>query len=222
MARKKNSELNPPVDNGNVDPMATVIEEMPEPSDFADTINAPDMEDDGNHESNENGESDFSFDDSQSASEPISETPEVFDPAIHCVDANGNPKLTKSGKYRRKRGKAGATAMPNPNQIDPMRMANAQVAAQVSTQATFIAGQIAFGPEGAAQENEAEQMTAAYTQFFYLSEKPVQIQPWVLVAMVSCAYVAKRMAMEEPRSRVMRGVDWLSEKAGYLWGLVWG
>lgn len=205
------------------DPMATVIEEMPEPSEFADTIQPPQMDDDNlAGEAADNGESSFSFDDSPTQSAPANDTPETFDPSIHCVDANGNPKLTKAGKFRRKRGKAGATAMPNPNQVDPMRMQNASAAAQVAVAATFLAGQIAFGPEGQPMENEAETMQTAYQQFFYLSEKPITIQPWVLVAMVSSTYIAKRMAMEEPRNRVMRGVDWLSEKAGNVWRWVWG
>lgn len=223
MPRKKTLDSDTIVEESVTDPMAMVIDQMPEPSEFADTIQPPKMDDDGMGEEStaeSNGEG-FSFDDSPSET-VATDTPETFDPSIHCVDANGQPKLTKAGKFRRKRGKAGATAMPDPNHIDPMRMQNAKQAAQVSVAATFLAGQMAFGPDGAPMEDEQNQMQLAYEQFFYLSEKPIQIQPWVLVAMVSTNYIAKRMAMEVPRNRVMKGFDWLSEKAGYLWGLVWG
>jgi hypothetical protein len=149
----------------------------------------------------------------------LNEGRETFDPSIHCVDANGNPKITKAGKFRRKRGKANATVAPslNPDQINPERMANAKAAAQVSVAATFLMGQLVFGPEGQPQENEPQTMESAYTQFFYLSEKPVNIPPWALVALVVSAYSAKRMAMEQPRSRVYTGIAWIKAKVAAIW-----
>jgi hypothetical protein len=205
-------------------PTDTLIDQMPEPSSFADQIEPPST---GEVESPvvnginppvtpvespsplewDSGAEDFA--------EP-SETPvtgEVFNPDIHCVDENGNPRVTKSGKYRRKPGRKNAVnyAATDPNQINQAKMMNAQAAAQVSVAATFIAGQLCFGPEGAPQEGEPEQMAQSFTQFFYLSEKPVNIPPWVLVAMVIGSYAAKRMAMEQPRTRVMKGVAWIKE-----------
>lgn len=208
-----------------IDPMADVIEQMPEPSEFAETINAP---------TTEEQPSTLEFDDkAQQYAEAKFDEPtqpqgtvydEVFDPTIHCVDADGNPKRTKAGKYRRKRGKANAYshAQMDASGIDTARMANAKAAAQVSVAATFVAGQIVFGPEGQPLEGEPQQMIAAYEQFYYLSEKPINIPPWALVAMVSMQYVAKRMAMEQPRSRVFKAFGWMKEKAYAVYNWILG
>lgn len=199
-----------------LDPMAEVLDQMPEPSEFADTIDPPITDDQPAPAG-----SDFTFDTSPS-NEPIGQpvqdqSDEIFNPAIHCVDANGNPKKTKSGKFRRKRGKAGVYAsVTAPQSIDNVKMQNAAAAAQVSVAATFLAGQICFGPEGRPEPGEPEQMQAAYQQFYYLSETPVNVPPWVLVFMVSSSYIAKRMALPEPRNRVMLGIQWVQEKFSLL------
>lgn len=195
-----------------LDPMAEVIDQMPEPSEFADSIESPitnDQPSDG---------SDFTFDTGTPSTEPIGapvqdQSDEIFNPAIHCVDANGNPKRTKSGKFRRKRGKAGVYAsVTAPQSIDSVKMQNAAAAAQVSVAATFLAGQICFGPEGQPEPGEPEQMQAAYQQFYYLSETPIQVPPWALVFMVSSSYIAKRMAKPEPRNRVLAGIQWIQDR----------
>lgn len=211
------------------DPMADVIEQMPEPSEFADSINVPGSETDTETLSGEGSPSlestgEGTVDNSGGNGEFNFETPdskpvesETFDPNIHCVDENGNPRLTAKGKFRRKRGKAGARPTPSLNDVDPLRMAAAKQAAQVSIAATFLAGQMAFGEDGAPLEGESAQMEAAYTNFYYLSEKPINIPPWALVAMVTVTYAARRMAMEKPRNRVMVGVDWIVEKTKNLY-----
>lgn len=205
-----------------LDPMADVIEQMPEPSDFAAQIQAPGADTLNIGEDTPDDASDFNFDTPGEKSSPSPDSgPEKFDPNIHCVDENGNPKVTKSGKFRRKRGKANAVATPSLTDIDPIRRAKAKQAAQVSVAATFVAGQICFGPEGAPMEGEVQEMDAAYTDFYYLSEKPIDLPPWVLVAMVSANYVAKRLAMEKPRSRVSKGISWLYAKASTAWNYVW-
>lgn len=198
-----------------VDPMAEVLEQMPQPSEFADSIEAPITDD------QPAAGSDFSFDTSPS-NEPIGQpiqdnSDEIFNPAIHCVDANGNPKRTKAGKFRRKRGKAGVYAsVTAPQSIDSVKMQNAAAAAQVSVAATFLAGQICFGPDGQPEPGEPEQMQAAYQQFYYLSETPITVPPWALVFMVSSSYIAKRMAKPEPRNRVLAGFQWLQDKVSMV------
>lgn len=192
-----------------LDPMADVIEQMPEPSEFSSQIREPGAEtlnigdDDG---------SDFNFETPPESAPSVSAGPESFNPEIHCVNPDGSPKLTPTGKFRRKRGKKNASPTPSLVDVDHSRMANAKAAAQVSIACTFVAGQIAFGPEGAPQDNEPAEMEAAYTQFYYLSEKPVQIPPWLPVVMVTAVYAAKRMAQEKPRSRVIVGINWLYAK----------
>lgn len=82
--------------------------------------------DEGNDDSNEtvstngggNGER-FTVDQSLPILEGIiNHDDSVFDPKIHCVDEQGNPRKTKSGKYRRRPGrKNGATnSGPQPTQ----------------------------------------------------------------------------------------------------------
>lgn len=209
-----------------IDPMAEVIEQMPAPSEFAETIQPPTTEESTVETVEPTQSQDFSFEEQPSAPASTQGTvyEEVFDPTIHCVDENGQPKRTKAGKYRRKRGKASAYShaqTADPMAIDPNRMANAKAAAQVSVAATFVAGQIIFGPEGQPLEGEPQQMLQAYEQFYYLSEKPINVPPWMLIAMVTSSYIAKRMAMEVPRSRVMTAFGWIKDKsyAVYKWVL---
>lgn len=208
-----------------LDPMADVIGQMPEPSEFADQIQAPGA-DTLNIGGDDDDASDFNFETpgehkSESSGASPTSGPETFNPEIHCVNEDGTPRLTKSGKFRRKRGKANATPTPSLVDVDPARMANAKAAAQVSIACTFLAGQIAFGPEGAPQGDEPAQMETAYTQFYYLSEKPVNIPPWLPVLMVTSIYCAKRMAIVEPRNRVMRGVEYITTKVSAVFNYFW-
>lgn len=207
-----------------VDPIADVIEQMPAPSEFADTIQAPSVDEQSSPVVEQSADNDFSFEEQPSPVVEGTVYDEVFDPTIHCVDANGNPKRTKAGKYRRKRGKAGAYshAQMEPGGIDSARMANAKAAAAVSIAVTFVAGQIVFGPEGQPLQGEPEQMQQAYEQFYYLSKEPVNIPPWVLVAMVTSQYIAKRMAMETPRGRVINGILWIKAKAYAVYNWILG
>jgi hypothetical protein len=202
-------------------PIEELIEQMPEPSSFADQIHAPSSGDVENPV--ENG-SDTPVETVESPSplewaEPTSTAgdDEVFNPDIHCVDENGNPRRTKSGKFRRKPGRKNASnyAQMSPEQMNEAKMMNAKAAAQVSVAATFITGQLIFGTEGAPiidpanGIDEPQQMEAAYTQFYYLSKNPVNVPPWMLIAVVAGAYTARRMAMDKPRNRVMKGINWI-------------
>lgn len=209
-----------------LDPMAEVIEQMPEPSEFADSIEAPVTDDDPANAATGDG-SDFTFStpDSSPIGQPIpDQSDDIFNPELHVIDPKtGEPRRTATGKFRRKRGKRNAAAsVVNGQSTDQTKMQNAIAAAQVSVAATFLAGQMAFGPEGAPLEGEPEQMQAAYQQFYYMSERPINIPPWVLVAMVSSSYIAKRMAMEKPRNRVMIGIDWIQIRVVSLYRWVFG
>lgn len=209
-------------------PIEDLIEQMPAPSEFSEQITAPTAGEDSR--------------DSAPSVEPIAPTPidtapvepqsdDVFNPDIHESGPDGKGILRKDGKgYRRKRGrKTGSVATgvgaTQPAQSPDQRLISARHAAQVSMACTFVLGQIILGPDGAPivdpQKgiNEPGEFQSAYEQFYLLSEKPINIPPWMLVGLVTTSYLARRMQMEQPRSRVQKVWGWIRNRAVdvYCW-----
>lgn len=213
-------------------PTEDLIDQMPAPSEFAEQITAPDG---GSVDSSPTATPEVAPGPAASAPDPTSVNDDsVFDPSIHEAGPDGRGILRKDGKgYRRKRGRktgsvatgVGGGGSPEPVMSDQQRMVAARHAAQVSMACTFIMGQIVLGPEGAPIVdpqrgiNEPGEFQQAYEQFYLLSERPIHIPPWMLVALVSTTYISRRMAMEQPRSRVQRAFAWIKNRAVdiYCW-----
>ena len=136
----------------------------------------------------------------------------VFDPAIHLFDADtGKPKLTKTGKYRKKPGrKASATGSV---QGDAKAM-SCREAGKVSAEAVFVTGQALFGEEWKPVINpehgihEPEQLTTAFAAYYEATgfrDPP----PWLVLVIGLGAYAGPRLAAPKTQSKLKRFGQWV-------------
>ena len=150
---------------------------------------------------------------------------ERFDKAIHRADKNGDPLLTKTGRFRLKPGrKAGVDysdagpKLNNPFQpsaeidapeIDPSLSFAAQTAAEMYIQT----GVILFGPEWLPETErmERETLVSAFEQYF-IAKGVIDIPPGVALAIALFGYAAPRFHMPETQSRVQIAWIWLRSK----------
>lgn len=222
-------------------PTDTLLGGIPDPSEFADSIPVPPEALNISPPADAGGEPQSPPVTSPHGSEvaPASViedgSDDVFNSDIHAGGPDGKGIRTKSGKFRRKPGRKKAAGEPGTintpgvvtqgDIIDPNRMNKAKAAAQVCTAATFILGQVICGAEGAPLVvpehgiNEPAEFESAYTQAFYMSENPIDVPPWVLIAIVAGSYTARRMAMPNTRSRIGRVWGWIKLQTirVYLW-----
>ena len=160
----------------------------------------------------ENATSELNFDDTT----PRDSMGRVFDPAIHSVDADGNPRLTRGGNLRVKRGSGNRTSyigQPAPTRQDALQAGTA-IAGSI-----FGCCHMAFGDEWAPRvdpatgANERAAMAVAWGQ--YLEARGMtDIPPEILVAMVCATYALPRLVMPQTQTRMQRIGGWL--KVRYL------
>lgn len=148
-----------------------------------------------------------------------------FDPTIHTLGADGNPTLTKSGLYARKRGrKAGQStlgSMPGPtsqgNSTQPLgepqkvpttgqKMSPVLMGAgaAVATANVFMA---AFGPDlkpllknELTGQSDLDTLRDAYAQFF-LESGIERVPPWIGIAIALSTYAGPKMAKPDALTR---------------------
>lgn len=130
----------------------------------------------------------------------IDSSGDVFDPSIHDVDEDGEPKRTKLGRFRKRRIALNSRADAR---------AECDLAAKTAAQAVFLCGMIVWAEDGKPIPEETATMEAAWTAYFH--EKGVENMPaWVLILMATGQYAAPRIAL--PRTRTFVGKLWSSFK----------
>lgn len=124
---------------------------------------------------------------------------EVFDPMLHCVDASGNPVRTKSGKLRRKRGKANHTAIDTSQANQELACKNAAI---VTVKSIVLLGYAIGGEEEwKPEENEMIAMNMAWTDY-YMSQGIMNLPPWLGIVIATGAYAAPRLSKPKTSSRL--------------------
>lgn len=173
----------------------------------------------GNENENENGNG------HRSPHSPSHEPPPVdvrqtdaagdyYDPAIHMTDENGQPKLTKTGRYRKRPGRSasGTTAGTSPREAAVR--ASCREMGKLSAHSVFLVGQTAFGEEwkpvvdNELGINEPENMTTAFAAYYEATgyrDPP----PWVILAIALGSYAAPRIPKPKTQSRIKRISQWI-------------
>lgn len=136
----------------------------------------------------------------------------VFDPAYHVFDdETGKPKLTKTGKFRKKPGRkpsgsGGATA-------DAKAM-SCREAGKVSAEAVFVTGQALFGEEWKPVIDpehgihEPENLTTAFAAYYEATgfrDPP----PWMVLVIGLGAYAGPRLAAPKTQGKLKRFTQWI-------------
>lgn len=134
---------------------------------------------------------------------------EGFDPAIHAVDADGNPKKKPDGTYAKKRGRkpgtmtasaAAGSALPPklaPTSANVPLTASAglssEAAARQFTNAFISGGVMIFGADWEPEDkSEPQELKNALKDYFDADGVP-NIPPWFGVALAFGTYSAKRL-----------------------------
>ena len=153
---------------------------------------------------------------------------ERFDKAIHRADKEGNPLMTKGGRFRlkpgRKTGVDYSNAGPklnNPFQSDeegadethPKVDAQLTFAANTAAEIYIQSGVLIFGGEWLPDpaRMEREQLVMAFEQYF-LAKGVVDIPPGVALAIALLGYAAPRFYLPQTQSRVQIAWIWLRSK----------
>jgi len=186
------------------------IEGKPEPSEFADKL----IEEQEHVETGGNGEGvtpsgSSSGTASGFASDRISE---VFDPQIHAVGPDGEPRRNKDGSYRRRKGFRSVAVQPSPIVTGPTP--GCREAAKVTVNTIVILGQITFGDEWKPLEVEVDMMVQAWTDYFN-SQGLTAFPPWLGVCMATGAYALPRLGKPKTRSKLGTAWNWLKGKLWY-------
>lgn len=170
------------------------------------------ISDNGRNYSWDNGESDLGH------SEQIDAEGTVFDPAIHSIRRDGSPSITKTGKFRRRKGADKIQSPQGPrSQInipgagtldldEPSPLAKTAALGYIQTGVTL------FGPEWLpdAAKKEQEFLTHAFHEFFEAHEMD-DLPPGLALAVACFAYAAPRFYQPQTQSRL--GQFWRATKA---------
>lgn len=147
-------------------------------------------------------------------------TNETFDPAIHVSDKEGNPVLTKTGKFRFKPGRKSGQSRTSGINIPQTDAADEdeekiRLAAQTAAAIYINTGVVTFGPEWLPDRaaNEQEGLSEAFYQ--YLKAKGItDIPPGLALAIALSGYAAKRMYMPQTQTKMQRFILWVKLKLG--------
>lgn len=192
------------------DLITDVIDQKPECSDFI----VPDtVQNDASQTDSQSAE--VSSDSQSQTFVPIFESPGPsstgladFNPEIHAVDANGQPKKNQDGSFSKKRGrKSGTIAAVT---VDPKaaQKLDCQNAALVTVQLIVGIGCAIGGEEGIASPEEMFSMMKAWTDY-YLASGISHLPPWLGVVIATGAYALPRS--RKPKTR---------EKLAVMWGTI--
>lgn len=116
-----------------------------------------------------------------------------FDPNIHAVDANGQPIMTPTGRFKRKLKLPEATTSMDTKIVDPLRVEAEKYADM------FIVGGMGFvGDEFKPQEGEREGLVVAWHAVFQ-KYGIMPIHPALGIVVAHSLYVFRRY--EKPRTQ---------------------
>jgi hypothetical protein len=163
------------------------------------------------------------------ASAPVDDKGTRFDPALHSVDAAGNPVKTAKGTWSLKRGRkggvgstlaTGAKSTPGASSANVAQASDDALARAAGTQAAelvFLAGMIVGGEEWAPRTDhkvgldERAMMQQAMANYFAATGKK-DIPPGMALSLAIVAYAMPRLGMPKTRTRVAGLKDWLASK----------
>jgi hypothetical protein len=139
-----------------------------------------------------------------------------FDPQRHQVDAEGNPKLTATGKLRKKRKSPKSTVA---HAEPPVQSSNtdSRMAATATVEAIGMAGRMLGGEEWAfirSVEHGVDEKAAGIDAFtsYYNAKGITDVPPGVLLAIWGLSYAGPRFAMPKTKSRVRIAFEWARSK----------
>ena len=137
----------------------------------------------------------------------------AFDAVMHLVDDDGEPKLTKSGKLRIKRGygpDARKTKVSSIGGIDaPITFAEGQpspeaeilATGQSAASLTFVIGMAVFGSDGQPTKDEINQITYAY-QTYFRAKNIRDLPPGVVLVTALMTYTLPRMLKPKTSKKI--------------------
>ena len=136
-----------------------------------------------------------------------------FDKAMHIIDEQGEPKLTKDGKLRIKRGYGPGAKQPKISSIGglegPVGFAQSQeqseteilVTGQSAASLTFVVGMAFFGSDGKPTQDEINQVTYAY-QTYFRAKNIRDLPPGIVLATALMTYALPRMLKPKTSKKI--------------------
>jgi hypothetical protein len=134
------------------------------------------------------------------ATEPVDNT--GFNPDIHCVDEKGNPRRTKTGKFRLKPNfaRSGGTNDPgNPVDVDPMQefsnpapISTIQAIQMILSLGSMMAVK-AFGEEWKFTDPEQQMLTDVWARYCHFRGWDMDQSPELVVIMTTLAVLLPRI-----------------------------
>lgn len=138
----------------------------------------------------------------------------AFDKLMHLTDEDGEPKLTKNGKLRIRRGFGPDAKTPKASTIggldqapgitfaDGQRDGEAEILAtgQSAASLTFLLGMFVFKEAGKPNKDEINQVTYAY-QTYFRAKNIRDLPPGVILVTALLTYAGPRLMLPETRKR---------------------
>lgn len=163
----------------------------------------------------------------EKANNPLTDsTGDIFNPKIHGVNKNGEPYLTKTGKFRKKTGtKDNTTGQPGSqlNTESPGIPVTSEAAAKISAELLVTVGMQIGGEEWRPMINEEmglnemENMTFAFEKYFD-SRGIVDFPPGIALTIAIGSYALPRLRMPKTKTRVGLVIKWVKLKIAKLTG----
>jgi hypothetical protein len=186
------------------------IDQKPEPSSFAESL-IEEQQHDENDKSNGEAQPALGSPSGTSSGFASSRLEEIFDPVVHAVGPNGEPRRNKDGSYRRRKGRGSRVVPPSEPLGTTGPTPGCREAAKVTVSTITILGQVTFGDEWRPMPEEVEMMVAAWTDYF-MSQGIDSFPPWVGVAMATGAYALPRCGKPKTKDKLSRFWDWCKSK----------
>lgn len=148
-----------------------------------------------------------------------------FDPAIHATDKDGNPSITKTGKFRRKAGrKQNGSVIGNSRKSKLPEMDEAQKqkatarANGIATAELIFALGVGIGGEEwkpirdeKSGIDERQYMADSWAAYYEATGKQ-DLPPGLIVCTAIASYAAPRFTMPQTQSRFGKLKTWISKK----------
>lgn len=132
-----------------------------------------------------------------------------FDAGLHCVNEDGTPTLTKTGKFRKKKG--GVVSGPQPN----VQMAFS--ASLATVYAIEMLGSAIGGDEWKPENAEHEMMVAAWQDYYAVSGMSGP-PPFLGIIIATGCYALPRLTKPVTVSRLGRMRIWMVNSLGWMLG----
>lgn len=138
----------------------------------------------------------------------------TFDPSIHCQNADGTPKRTTDGNFRKKPGRKSGNASPTSSLMvsSDSRRAACDSAGEVTAQMLFFATKATFGPGWKPDADESKALPQAFADYYFATGQ-VNIPPWLQLAVVLAGYAIPRF-VSDPET--MRRIKFVGSKVGLI------